>query len=68
MKGLYFYRGEAITRYGGGWFARSGDLNIYSTIDDAKNAIDKYLGGYSTGRIPKRHDKPINIIGVFKEE
>ena len=65
MKGLYFYRGETITKYGEGWLGAVEDLNIYKTIDDVKNAIDKQQGGFPTGRIPKRHGKSIKIIGSF---
>lgn len=66
--GVYIYRGEVITLYCGGWMGRAGDFNIYKTVDDCKNAIDKYLGGFSGRCIPKRHGKPIRIIGQFKDE
>lgn len=63
MKGLYFYRGETIMQYGNGWTASPGDFNIYKTVNDAKNAIDKQQGGFPTNRIPKRHGKPIKVVG-----
>lgn len=66
-KRIYFYRGNIITPYKKGWFSRSGDLNIYKTINDAKNAIDKHLGGFPTAKVPKRNNKPIKIIGIFED-
>ena len=42
--GFYFHRDKIITRFLGGWWI-DGDLNIYKTISDAKNAIDKIHDG-----------------------
>lgn len=47
FNGLYFYRGYTITRMLGGWWY-DGDLNIYKTIQDAKNAINKHIDGTHT--------------------
>ncbi len=44
FKGLYFYRGRTITRMLGGWWF-DGDIRIYKTIKDAKNAINKLIDG-----------------------
>ena len=67
---VYFYRNAAITKYQDGWMIDCGyDFNIYKTLDDAKNAIDKHLGGFAWNRygtIPRRSDKPIKIIGKFE--
>ena len=66
MKKIYFYRGETIWHYENGWLTRDNDPNIYKTVNDAKNAIDKFLGGTPTARIAKRTGEPIKIIGQFK--
>jgi hypothetical protein len=69
MKGLYCYRNEMIqkTPCNKGWYFKD-DINvdIYKTIEDAKNAIDKRDGliPENNGReILKRYDKPIKVIG-----
>jgi len=49
--GIYFYRGKTITRMLGGWWVDS-SLSVFATIDDAKQAIRKYLDGTNT-REPK---------------
>lgn len=61
MKGLYFYRGHTITDMLGGWWF-DGDIRIYKTIRDAKNAIKKRIDG--------THDAEPRIIGeaVYKED
>lgn len=52
MKNYYFYRGEMIERFENGWcwteeMCRGNDhgIPVYKTIEDAKNAIRKYLDG-----------------------
>jgi len=45
--GIYFYRGNIITRMLGGWWIDS-SLSVYATIDDAKQAIKKHLDGTNT--------------------
>ena len=49
---FYFYRGETIERFGKGWMwmeescrGESTGIPIYKTIEDAKNAIRKFLDG-----------------------
>lgn len=48
---FYFYRGEMIERFGRGWawteeMCRGHEIGpIYQTIEDARNAIRKYLDG-----------------------
>ena len=37
---FYFHRGYVIAKEFGGWTV-DGDLNLYKTLMDAKNAIDK---------------------------
>lgn len=61
IKGIYFYRGYTITNMLGGWWYE-GDLNIYKTIQDAKNAIRKHLDGTQKGET--------RIIGIaeYKED
>ena len=69
MERLYFYRNQIIqkTPCSKGWYWKVDlEVEVYKTINDAKNAIDKYDGctcSPKTGIIPKRHDKPIKIIG-----
>lgn len=79
MYGFYPYRQEIIERTpcGKGWYfytnnkgwlfyTNNAEINIYKTIQDAMNAIDKRDGNlYSIkgGMIPKRREKPIEIIG-----
>lgn len=49
--GLYFYRGQTIESFAGGWCwaeetCRGGiESAVYRTIEDAKNAIRKALDG-----------------------
>ena len=70
MESIYPYRNEIIQRTpcGKGWYyyTESIEHNIYKTITDTKNAIDKKDGNTcspKTGIIPKRMDNPIKIIG-----
>lgn len=49
--GIYFYRGETITRMFGGWWTDS-SLSVYATVNDAREAIRKHLDGTNT-REPK---------------
>lgn len=69
MKGMYFYRDKMIQRTpcNKGWYFKDDlEVDVYKTITDALNAIDKKDGNfYSTkgGVVPKRRDKPIEIIG-----
>lgn len=50
-RGMYFYRGEMIERFGCGWawseeMCRGNVIGpIYRTVEDAKNAIRKHLDG-----------------------
>lgn len=37
---MYFHRGLVIIKEFGGWTVE-GDLNLYRTLMDAKNAVDK---------------------------
>jgi hypothetical protein len=66
---MYFYRNQIIrqTPSGKGWFWEDDlEVEIYKTIHDAMNAIDKWDNNTcnsKTGIIPKRLDKPIKIIG-----
>ena len=56
----YIYRSEVICKHQDGWFVigyfEGMTLNpvVYKTLDDAKNAIDKNLGGYSGKCMPNR--------------
>ena len=52
VRTFYFYRGEMIERYGKGWCwseemcrGNCTGIPVYKTIEDAKNAIRKYLDG-----------------------
>jgi hypothetical protein len=69
MDSIYFYRHEIIQRTpcNKGWYWKTDlEVDIYKTINDAKNAIDKRDGNTcspKTGIIPKRLNKPIKIIG-----
>lgn len=52
---LYKHRGRLILKSDitGKWFAT--DLEgEFNTIEQTKNAIDKWIGGYPTKRIPRR--------------
>jgi hypothetical protein len=57
---LYFYRNEVISKNEDAWivigFFEGLTLNpiIFKTINEAKNAIDKKLGGFSGKCVPKR--------------
>lgn len=66
------YRNHLIRGYnGGGWITNvEGDYNIYKSHYCAKNAIDKYLGGYGKkGRAgDKRISCGIEIIGKQNNE
>jgi hypothetical protein len=50
-RGMYFYRGQMIERFGCGWawseeMCRGNVIGpIYRTVEDAKNAIRKHLDG-----------------------
>ena len=49
-RGMYFYRGDMIERFGRGWVLSQEQVTketgpIYRTVADAKNAINKYLDG-----------------------
>jgi hypothetical protein len=70
MDSMYFYRHEIIQRTscGKGWYFYTEKIehDIYKTIIDAKNAIDKRDGNIYSPKThiePKRHERPINIIG-----
>lgn len=72
MTSMYFYRNEIIqkTPCGKGWYFEDNKIvtNIYKTITDAKNAIDKCDGNFFStkgGIVPKRRNKPIEIIGTM---
>jgi hypothetical protein len=60
---VYFFRGETITKLSKGWEV-SGSFNIYQTLNDAKNYVDKITGGYF---YQKRHERinDIKIIGTI---
>lgn len=52
VRKYYFFRGEMIERFGGGWCwseemcqCKSTGIPIYKTIEDARNAIRKYIDG-----------------------
>lgn len=52
MRSYYFYRGEMIERFGGGWCwseemcrGKETGIPIYKTIEDVRNAIRKYNDG-----------------------
>jgi len=52
MRRYYFYRGEAIERFGNGWCwseemcrGKCTGIPVYRTIEDVKNAIRKYIDG-----------------------
>jgi len=55
MKGIYLYRGEVILKNKNTdrWLV-TGLYDEYDTIDEAKNALDKKLGGWTGKTIPKR--------------
>lgn len=61
---MYFYRGEVIEPFGKGWtwsaeMCRGADTGpIYRTVEDAKNAIRKYLDG--------THKAEPRIIGTWR--
>lgn len=59
------YRNITATRYKTGWILDlPEDNNIYASLDHAKNAIDKALGGKTQRPVKKRLEKGIKIIGT----
>lgn len=59
------YRNVTMTRYNSGWILDlPGNNNIYSSLDCAKNAIDKILGGTARRHVHSRLKKGIKILGV----
>lgn len=69
MKSIYFYRNEIIqkTPCNKGWYYKNDiEVDVYKTIEDAKNAIDKtdnVIPENKGKEILKRYDKPIRVIG-----
>lgn len=73
MGGLYFYRNEVIKREGDQWIVigyfqgLTIEPILYKTLDNAKNAIDKNLGGYSGRCMPNRWLKDEILMKRYEE-
>lgn len=62
------YRGYRLYGMHNGWaITLPGDKNLYSSIDDACNAIDKAIGGYSRYGTKDRLGGRIKIVGKCNE-
>ena len=59
---VYFHRGESIIKLERGYEVE-GSFDIYKTLEDARNFIDKRMGGYCNpfNRPPERHNRMDNI-------
>lgn len=61
------YRKHTLYGVENGWgITIPSDKNIYATINDACNAIDKALGGYGKRGNGNRGDR-VKIIGMINE-
>lgn len=62
------YRKHTLYGVDNGWcITIHNDKNIYATINDACNAIDKALGGYGKRGNGNRGDR-VKIVGVIDED
>ena len=77
MKQYYWYRGQMIERFGEGWcwteeMCRGKDhgIPVYKTIEDARNAIRKFMDGTqkSEPRIIQTAGFDINTSDWYIEE